>query len=105
MSEVVVPEAGSRLDQLAAMYDSLYSKNVETGERLQACKDGIKAELAAARPGSNSVVLSSPHLSEPLRLCAKTSWRVDTKVLKTEYPAIYAYAAKQSTTWELRRAK
>lgn len=102
MSDPVVPEAGSRLDQLAAQYDALYLRAIEADERLKACKDGIKAELAAARPGETSVVLHHPSLTKPLRLSAKTSWRVDTKKLKTEYPAIYAYAAKQSTSWELR---
>lgn len=102
MSEYVVPEPGSRLDQLAAQYDSLYLAELEAAERLKTCKDAIKAELAAARPGAPSVTLASPKLAKPLRLTSKTSWRVDTAKLKKEYPAIYAYAAKQSTSWELR---
>lgn len=99
---VVQPAANSRLDALAAMYRTAKEEADIAAERLKTVTDSIKAELAAAAPGALKVDLVSPSLPEPLRLQAKTGWRLDTKKLKAEEPQTYVRFAVQSTTWELR---
>lgn len=97
------PEPNSRLEQLLAQYDVAKAESAKAGEALKAITDGIKAELAAIAPeGETDVRVDSPDLAAPLRLTARTSWRVDAKKLKAEAPETYVRFAVQSTAWELR---
>jgi hypothetical protein len=93
----------SRLEALAAAYTEARPAADAATERLTGITDAIKLELANAAPGALKVDLVSPCLSTPLRLQAKTSWRLDTKTLKAEAPETYVRFARQSTAWELRQ--
>lgn len=102
MTATIVPSEGSRLEQLAAQYDMARAEADKAAAALKAITDGIKAELAQAAPGETDIRLDSDLLAAPLRMLHKTSWRVDTKKLKSEAPEIYVRYATQSGSWELR---
>lgn len=93
---------GGRLEQLAAEYARIKPAFDAAEDHLKAVIDAIKLELTYAAPGSTKVDLKAPALDRPLRLMAKTSWRLDTKKMKAEDPATYARYAVQNTCWELR---
>lgn len=103
-TEPIVAEAGTRLGQLAWTYATLTPEFKDIEERLKAAKDGLKSEMAQQRPGEKSVTLISEHLEKPLKLIAKTTNRVDTKLLLEEFPQIHAFCLKATTSWELRQA-
>lgn len=98
---VVNPEPESRLDQLAARYAVMKPQLDELTAQVKAVTDGIKAELTTAHPGSTEVLLTSPHLAQPLQLQAVTSWRIDSPGLKKADPQTYVRWAKKSTSWRL----
>jgi hypothetical protein len=95
-------ESGSRLEQLSEAYAAAKPAFEEAKERLDTITDAIKLELTMAAPGSHKVDLTCPALASPLRLSARTSWRVDAKALKAHDPETYVRYAKQVTYWELR---
>lgn len=101
----ITPEADTRLDQLAAEYAALKPFVDEYVERLEAVKSALKAELQQAAPDATKVTLSSSYLPKPLQLSAVTSWRFDSRKLKTEDPHTWVRYAKQSTSWRLEAAK
>lgn len=102
----VVPEPGSRLDQLCAELGSLEPEAERMVERLETLKNAIKGELARLLPEGDTAakaILRSPYLPEPRQLAASTRWIFDAKKCKAENPLIYATYAKQSTSWALRK--
>jgi hypothetical protein len=99
---VVSPQPNTRLDDLTALYEDAKRDAAAAAERLKTITDALKAELADVAPGAPTVDLRSPYLVAPLRLQAKTQWRVDTKALKEKDPETYVQYAKQVTYWELR---
>lgn len=99
---VIVAEPGSRLEQLAEAYAAAKPAADEAKTRLDTITDAIKLELTMAAAGANKIDLNAPALAIPLRLTARTSWRLDTNLLKAEAPAVYAQYAKQTSYWELR---
>lgn len=101
---MIQPEPDSRLEQLAAEYWALKPLADEYAERLETIKNGLKAEMAAAAPGQSEVLLSCQYLPSPLRLTARSSWRLDTKALKSEAPELYVKYARRSTSWRLELA-
>jgi hypothetical protein len=101
-ASVVRPEPDSRLAQLAASYTDARAAADAAAERLKAITDGIKRELTDTAPGATRVDLVHDSLAAPLRMQAKSSWRLDTARLKTEQPETYVRYARQVTAWELR---
>jgi hypothetical protein len=99
---VVAAQPGSRLEQLAEAYALAKPAADDAKARLETITNAIKLELTIAAPGSNKVDFNAPSLIAPLRLQAKTSWRLDTNRLKTEAPELYAQYAMQTQYWELR---
>jgi hypothetical protein len=99
---MVAAEPGSRLEALLAEYERLKPVVDAAAAHLKTVTDAIKVEATAVTPGATRVDISSPVLSTPLRLQAKTSWRLDTKRMKQENPLLYVTYAYQSTAWELR---
>lgn len=104
MTEPIVAEAGTRLGQLAFTYSRLRPEFEDIKERLETAKAGLKSEMSQERPGEKSVTLISEHLEKPLKLIAKTTNRVDTKLLLEEFPQIHQYCLKATTSWELRQS-
>jgi hypothetical protein len=101
---VVAAGPGSRLEALLAEYERLKPLVDAARARLKAITDAVKVEGTAAAPDASRVDITSPVLSTPLRLQARTSWRMDTKRMKAEDPLLYVRYAYQSTAWELRAA-
>jgi hypothetical protein len=99
---VVAAEPGSRLEALLAEYERLKPLTDAAVAQLKTVTDGIKVEVTAAAPDAATVDITSPALGTPLRLQARTSWRLDTKRMKAENPLLYVAYAVQSTAWELR---
>lgn len=99
---VIQAEPQGRLEALAAAYAEAKPAAEAAEAYLKQITDAIKVELANAAPGALKVDLASPVLAAPLRLQARTSWRLDTKRLKAEAPETYVQYAVQSTAWELR---
>jgi len=101
---VIAPAPDSRLEQLSAQYTALKPEADRIAAALKAVTDGIKAELVAAAPGHENIVLRSPCLVAPLRLSAVESWRFDSKRCKAEDPEVYVRFAKKSISWRLESA-
>lgn len=103
---LVTPETDSRLDQLAARYETAKAEKEAAEKALKEITDGIKAELSQRHPGQTEVLLSSPHLtSGPLQLKAVPKWSIDSKKLKVEDPVTYTRWARQSTSWYLNQLR
>jgi hypothetical protein len=102
LEATVAAGRGSRLEQLAEAYALAKPAADAAKEHLDAITDAIKLELTMAAPGAHRVDFTAAALVAPLRLASKTSWRLDSKRLKTEAPELYVRYAKQSTYWELR---
>ena len=102
----VRPEAGTRLAELHAQYSDLKAQADAAAERLKACTDGIKAEIAAQLPdGSTRGLLRDPAgQAPPLALTYAERWSVDSRKLKAEDPEMYVRYAKKSGAWSLRVA-
>jgi hypothetical protein len=99
---VVAAEPGSRLESLLAEYERLKPLVDAAAAQLKTITDGIKTEATTAAPDTPKVDITSPVLAAPLRLQAKTSWRLDTRRMKAENPLLYVTYAYESTAWELR---
>jgi hypothetical protein len=95
-------EPGSRLEDLLATYAHLKPQADEIATRLKAVTDAIKAELAAAVPGAQTIDVAHEALAAPLRLSYVESWRLDTKRLKAEAPETYVRYAVKGGSWQLR---
>lgn len=102
---LVEPATGSRLDALAAAYAQAKPAADAAAARLKEITDAIKVELTNAAPGSTQVDLHSQELERPLRLSARTSWRLDTNRLKAEAPNLYVRFAERRTVWDLRTVR
>ena len=100
---VVNPAIDSRLDQLTAEYAHLKPRLEELKEQLDQVTKAIKLELATQLmdAGGESILLTSPHLTRPLRYELVRSWTLDVKTLKTVEPAIYVRYANKRETWKL----
>lgn len=96
----VVPQPGSRLEQLQAMYDDARARAEEAAERFGMIKKGIEAELAAAAPGARVIALGGP---VPLTMSWRAPMRFDQKRFKEENAYLYASYCKPGGHWELRR--
>lgn len=102
---LVRPEPDSRLDALAARYDEVKTRADAAKAELDDITTAIKAELAAAAPGRDVVVLESSGLAVPLRLSSVLGWRFDAKRCKAEDPHTYVKYATRTTSWRLERVK
>ena len=104
---VVNPTPESRLDQLAAEYALIKPQADAKKERLTEITDAIKAELAQLLPeGRTSILLTSPHLNEPLRMEQVTSTRLDSKAVRAaiDLPTFQRWS-KTSQSWRLSAVK
>lgn len=100
---IIRPEPGSRLHELIAEYDNAKAAAAQAEERFTLIKDGIKAELSAVAPATETTILvTSDQLTRSLRLSASESWRLDARALKKDDPSLYVRYAKKSVTWVLR---
>ena len=94
----VVPEAGSRLDQLLASYPDAKAAADAAAERLKTITDGIKAELGPTA-GDRGAVAKGHGVA--LSLAYVERWNVDTKRMKTENPSLYVEYARKGGSWRL----
>lgn len=94
----VTPDPDSRLAQLQEMYGPAKEAADAAAEQLKTITDALKAELRDAAPDAEAIELDGP---VPLRLAARSSWRLDVKALKAADPETYVQYARQSTSWVL----
>lgn len=102
---VITAGTGTRLEALAEAYALAKPAADAAAAHLESITDAIKVELTNAAPGATKVDLNADALEAPLRLSARTSWRLDSKRLKQQAPAVYAQYAVQTSYWELRAVK
>ena len=98
----LVADPNERLKQLQAAYVEAKAANDAASEHLRLITDAIKAELQAAVPGTDKVVLPAAGDAPALTLTRVESWRIDTARLKREQLATYVQYAKKSESWTLR---
>lgn len=98
----VAAEPGSRLESLAEAYAQAKPAADAARARLEEITDALKLALSEAAPGAHKVELTAAALEVPLRMSARTSWRLDANRLKAEVPEIYVQYAKQTNYWDLR---
>jgi hypothetical protein len=96
------PEQGSRLDQLLGEYERIWEEHNSRGKTLDGLKTSIKAELGRLFPG-REVVVTSPSLTQPLRLYPQDKVKVDRKTIEKVYPGIWARCTTVATSWVLGR--
>lgn len=97
--------AGSRLDQLSALYAELKPRVDAETKRLKEITDAIKvaAMMDMARVGATDAVdIRTPSLHRPLRLSNYERTTVSGKALEAAHPAIYRAFSKTSVVWTLR---
>jgi hypothetical protein len=102
---VVAAERESRLEQLAAQYDTVWEQHAELDARLTALKDAIKLELQTRHPDAEEVVLTSPFLSAPLRMKRGMHLSIKLTDLREKRPDVYAEFVRETPKAELRRAR
>jgi hypothetical protein len=100
----VTPQAGTRLEQLHALYEEAKARKDEAETALKAITDGIKAELAQQAPGAERVVVTGT-AGPPLQMTYVESWRVDSRKLKAQDPETYVRYATKSGTWKLEKVR
>lgn len=96
------PEQDSRLDQLLGEYERLWPEVTQKTKQLEGLKTSIKAELSRLFPG-REVTVTSPSLTQPLRLYPKETRRVDLDQLKELFPRVRQRCLKITTSWNLER--
>lgn len=100
--EPVVPAPNSRLEQLSARYGPAKEAADKADAELKEITDAIKYELISARPGFNSIDLTSDYLERPLRLFASKRNNFDRKKFEGVYPGVYERFTIEATVWQLR---
>lgn len=95
-------EAGSKLEQLHALYDTLKAEADAATKKVKVVTDAIKLELTQLDADERRFELtSSVEGARPLRLAYVESWRIDSAKMKTEEPETYVRFAKKSGSWRL----
>ena len=94
----------NRLEILRAEYAEAKAAADAADERLKAAKDKIKTALSEATNGAYRVSLDVPGY-RPLNLTYVESWRLDTKALQAQHPAVYVEFAKRSGSWRLEESR
>lgn len=101
---VVTPQAGTKLEQLHALYGQTKAEADEAAKRFGAVKDALKVELTTLAPDQPKVELHTPGI-RPLALTYSTSRRFDSTRFKKDHPALADQYVKESGTWTLAEAK
>ncbi len=102
---LVLPEDGSRLEQLQALYTETKARADEAAAAHKAVTDALKLELTQRAPeGSRRVVLGGD-AGPRLALAYSERRTVDTKRLRAEQPAVYDAYLQVGGSWSLREAK
>lgn len=100
---VVVPQPDSRLEQLTARYDAAKAAVERAEAEFKEITDAIKVELISARPGYNSIEVTSVYLDRPLRLSASSRKNFERKKFELIYPGMYDRFTTESTVWQMRQ--
>lgn len=102
----IVPEPGSRLEQLLCMHDALKARAKEAKDQVEACVKAIENEIATAHPGVPAFdIQGSAHWPALRMTWAPGAWRVDSKTMKKKDPVTYVrWAVQGDAHWELRPA-
>lgn len=105
----VVPQPGSRLDQLRDRYLMLKAAADEAAEAAEDAKAQIKAETAQACGGYPAIIIAGNATAPALQLTYMTRGKFRREDLKRDYPQIHdAYwvpGDPGNGFWELREVK
>jgi len=101
----VVPQPGSRLEQLQAQYDMLEAAAKEAASRFEDLKMSIKTEATRAAVGAGVIDIPGSGSLPPLTVRWKEAWHFNTALCKDEDPYTYARFAERKGRWELGRGK
>lgn len=102
---VVAAERESRLEQLAAQFDTTYEQHAELEGRLKELKDALKSELALRHPDAEEVVLTSPFLSSPLRMKKGMHLSIKLTDLREKRRDVYDQFVRETPKVEIRRSR
>jgi hypothetical protein len=94
----VIPQPGSRLEQLLALYDEAEARAHEAAERFETIKAAIKMEATRAAPGVPSISVGPLHL-----IWTASRRRFDSKAFRAAQPDLYEAYRVPDPRWELRR--
>lgn len=92
------------LVQLRAQYDYLKKVRDAAVEEFETVKAKLQTALSEASGGAYRSTLLVPGF-KPMTLIYTEPWRVDSKRLKAEQPAIYVQYAKQGSQWTLAESR
>lgn len=107
---VVVEAEPHNLNQTSELYDlrgryaELKAAKDKATEEFDAVKGKLQTALAEASGGALRAELRVPGF-KPMTLIYTEPWRVDSKRLKAEQPAIYVQYAKQGSQWTLAESR
>lgn len=92
------------LSELRARYDDLKKVRDAAVEEFDTAKSALQHALGEASGGAYRSTLLVPGY-RPMTLIYTEPWRVDSKRLKAEQPAIYVQYAKQGSQWTLAESR
>lgn len=92
------------LRDLRARYADLKAAKDKATEEFDAVKAKLQTALSEASGGAYRSTLLVPGF-KPMTLIYTEPWRVDSKRLKAEQPAIYVQYAKQGSQWTLAESR
>jgi hypothetical protein len=101
----VTPQAGTRLEQLHALYEEAKARKDEAEKALKAITDGIKSEVFSQLPEGATAATIAGQAGPPLAMTYVESWRLDSKRMKSEDPELYVRYAVKSGTWKLEKVR
>jgi hypothetical protein len=102
----VIPDPGSRLEQLLDMRETAIAALAEAKQRLDAIDAGIKAVAGAACPGQPVVDIAGGPRRGPLRMrYHQGAWYVPAETLRTKYAPVWDELRQQKRGyWQLHPA-
>ena len=100
----VQPLEAPLLVEARARYAEAKEAADAAAETLKGATSKLKAAITEASGGAYRTVLNVPGF-KPVNLTYVESWRIDTKRLKAEQPALYVDYAERSGAWRLEQSR
>lgn len=102
----VVPEPGTRLEQLADELDAARAAVDAAKKHEKSVADSIKAEVIPQAPrGTTSIVLAGTAYRPEWYCHWVETWRLDSKALKRDNLVTWVKYAVKGGTWKLEKAR
>jgi hypothetical protein len=102
----IVPEPGSRLEQLLDSVEAAKARADEAEAQAKSITEAIKAEaVRLAPPGTTVIILAGAAHRPEFTVGWQETWRLNSKQLKAEQLVTWVKYAVKSGTWKLTKAK